>query len=148
MGNRNRKHKHAGPVRRRPRCTGGGNTVKPAVIGLAVALIVAMAFTMLFALVFVIMRAIVTSAVVPLSLLSLMIGCFVGGFISASLSGTRGLIYGLIIGLTVFLGAWVIGIAMGGESFGFMTVVRLVLLLAAGGCGGWVGVNRAYTRRR
>ena len=142
----------AGGVRKRPSggsCAGGAvSVVKPTAIGLAVALLVAMAFVMVFALVFVIMKSIVASAVVPLSLLALMIGCFVGGFLSASLSRERGLLYGLIIGAIVFLGSWIIGIAMGGETFGLLTAVKLVLLLLAGGCGGWIGSNRAHTRRR
>ena len=151
-GKSGRSRRRAGGMKnRRPggSCGGGAvSIVKPTAVGVAAALLVAMAFVMIFALVFVIMKSIVASAVVPLSLLALMIGCFVGGFLSASISRERGLLYGLAIGAIVFLGAWIIGIAMGGETFGWLTAVKLVLLLLAGGCGGWVGSNRAHTRRR
>lgn len=134
--------------RRRNRCVSSGsggsavNIVKPVAIGLAAALIVSMVFVMVFAVIFVMMKAIVTSAVIPLSLVALMLGCFVGGFLCASISRQRGLFYGLALGLIVFLGAWVIGIAMGGETFGILVAVKLALLLLAGGCGGWIGANR------
>ena len=147
-----RNRSYTGSMRRKPSggsCSGGAASIaKPTALGLAAALLVAAVFVMVFALVFVIMKSIVASAVIPLSLLALMIGCFVGGFLSASISRERGLLYGLAIGAIVFLGAWIIGIAMGGETFGLLTAVKLVLLLLAGGCGGWIGSNRTHTRRR
>ena len=134
------------------RCGGCGNPVlqigKPFLIGLLAALVVAMAFVMLFALVFVIMKSIVSSAVIPLSVIALMAGCFVGGWICGSVSRQRGLFYGLAIGLTVFLGAWIIGIAMDEKAFSLTVAVKLFLLLIAGGCGGWLGSNRVKPRRR
>lgn len=134
------------------RCGSCGNPAlqigKPFVIGLVAALVVAMAFVMLFALVFVVMKSIVSSAVIPLSVISLMLGCFVGGWICGSVSRQKGLFYGLAIGLTVFLGAWIIGIAMDEDAFSIAVLVKLILLLIAGGCGGWLGSNRVKPRRR
>lgn len=134
------------------RCVSCGNPVlqigKPFVIGLVAALVVSMAFVMLFALVFVVMKSIVSSAVIPLSVVSLMLGCFVGGWICGSVSRKRGLFYGLAVGLTVFLGAWIIGIAMGEDTFSLAVIVKLILLLLAGGCGGWLGSNRVRPRKR
>ena len=134
------------------RCGSCGNPAlqigKPFVIGLVAALIVAMAFVMLFALVFVLMKSIVSSAVIPLSVISLMFGCFAGGWICGSISRQRGLFYGLAIGVAVFLGAWIIGIAMDEKAFSIAVAVKLILLLAAGGCGGWLGSNRVKPRRR
>ena len=121
---------------------------KPFIIGLAAALIVSMAFVMLFALVFVLMKSIVSSAVIPLSVISLMLGCFAGGWICGSVSRQKGLFYGLAIGLAVFLGAWIIGIAMDEKAFSVAVAVKLILLLLAGGCGGWLGANRVKPRRR
>ena len=134
------------------RCGSCGNPAlqigKPFVIGLVAALVVAMAFVMLFALVFVLMKSIVSSAVIPLSVISLMLGCFAGGWICGSISRQRGLFYGLAIGVAVFLGAWIIGIAMDEKAFSIAVAVKLILLLAAGGCGGWLGSNRVKPRRR
>ncbi|MBQ9900830.1 MAG: TIGR04086 family membrane protein [Clostridia bacterium] len=134
------------------KCSGGGNPAlqigKPFVFGLVAALVVSMAFVMLFALLFVVMKSIVSSAVIPLSVVSLMLGCFAGGWICGSVSRQRGLFYGLAIGLTVFLGAWIIGIAMDEAAFSFAVIVKLILLLLAGGCGGWLGSNRVRRKRR
>ena len=116
---------------------------KPFIIGLISALIVSMAFVMLFALVFVIMKSIVTSAIIPLSVVSLVLGCFAGGWICGSVSRGRGLFFGLAIGLTVFLGAWIIGIAMDEKAFSLAVAVKLALLTIAGGCGGWIGSGKS-----
>lgn len=140
---------------RKSRCSkygGCGNSAfkvaKPFLIGLITALVVAMAFVMLFALVFVVMKSIVSSAIIPLSLVSLMLGCFAGGYICGSLSREKGLFYGLAIGLAVFLGAWIIGIAMDEKAFSILVAVKLILLLLAGGCGGRLGSGRAQPRRK
>ena len=134
------------------RCGNCGNPAlqiaKPFLVGLVASLVVAMAFVMLFALAFVLMKSIVSSAVIPLSVISLMAGCFVGGWICGSVSRQRGLFYGLAIGLAVFLGSWIIGIAMDEKAFSIAVLVKLILLLAAGGCGGWLGSNRVKPRRR
>ncbi len=134
------------------RSCGGRNPAiriaKPFLIGLTAALVVAMAFVMIFALVFVVMKSIVSSAVIPLSVVALMLGCFAGGYICGSISRERGLFYGLAIGLAVFVGAWIIGIAMDEDAFSLLVAVKLVLLLLAGGCGGWLGSNRVRPRRK
>ena len=121
---------------------------KPFLAGLIAALAVSMLFVMTFALVFVVMKSIVTSAIIPLSVVALMLGCFAGGWVCGSISRNRGLFYGLAIGLTVFVGAWIIGIAMGEDTFSLTVAVKLVLLLLAGGCGGWLGSNRVRPRRK
>lgn len=138
--------------RRRNRCYGGSSAgaasmLKPILFGLVIAGITAFVFIMIFALVFVIMKAIVASAIIPLSLIALMLGCFVGGFVCGTVTRSRGLFYGLAIGGIVFLAVWLIGIAMGEEVFGLLIVIKLVCLLLAGGCGGWIGSNHAYTKR-
>lgn len=126
---------------------GAAGMLKPILFGLIIAGITALVFIMIFALVFVIMKAIVASAIIPLSLIAFMLGCFVGGFICGTISRSRGLFYGLAIGGIIFLAVWLVGIAMGSEVFGLLTAVKLIGLLLAGGCGGWLGANHAYTKR-
>ena len=139
-------------AKRRNRYYGGSSTgaatmLKPILLGLIIAGITALVFIMIFALVFVIMKAIVASAIIPLSLIAFMLGCFVGGFICGTISRSRGLFYGLAIAGIVFLAVWLVGIAMGAEVFGLLTAIKLICLLLAGGCGGWLGSNHAHTRR-
>ncbi len=121
---------------------------KPFLFGLIASLAVSMLFVMAFSLVFVVMKSIVTSAVIPLSVVALMLGCFAGGWVCGSISRSRGLFYGLAVGLTVFVGAWIIGIAMGEDTFSLAVAVKLILLLLAGGCGGWLGSDRVRPRRK
>lgn len=139
-------------ARRRNRCYGGSPSgaagmMKPILLGLIIAGITALVFIMIFALVFVIMKAIVASAIIPLSLIALMLGCFVGGFVCGTVARARGLFYGLAIGGIIFLAVWLVGIAMGEDVFSLLTAIKLVCLLLAGGCGGWLGSNHAYTKR-
>ena len=133
-------------------CGSCGNSAlkmgKPFLVGLTAALAVSMLLVMTFAVVLVVMKSIVTSAVIPLSVVALMLGCFAGGWVCGSISRSRGLLYGLVIGLTVFVGAWVIGIAMGEDTFSLTVALKLVLLLLAGGCGGWIGSHRVKPSRR
>ena len=98
---------------------------KPFLFGLIASLAVSMLFVMAFSLVFVVMKSIVTSAVIPLSVVALMLGCFAGGWVCGSISRSRGLFYGLAVGLTVFIGAWIIGIAMGEDTFSLTATARL-----------------------
>ncbi len=128
--------------------SGGASMIKPVMLGLVIAAVVAFVFIMIFALVFVIMKAIVSSAVIPLSLIALMIGCFVGGLVCGTVARSRGLLYGLAIGFIVFLSVWLFGMAMGADAFSLITAIKLICLLLAGGCGGWMGSNHAYTKRR
>lgn len=139
-----------GAGKRRSRSCGGNwfTPVKPVLLGLAAAGLTALVFVMVFALVFVLMKAIVSSAVIPLSLTALILGCFVGGLLCGIIAKARGLLYGLAVGGIIFLAVWLVGIALGEAPFGLLAAVKLVSLLLAGGCGGWLGSNRAYTRRR
>ncbi len=122
--------------------------IKPALFGLAAAAAVSLLFILLFAFVFVIMKSIVSSAIIPLSLFAIIIGCFLGAYICATISGERGLIYGIVIGLLLFCFIYMLGMAMGEEYFGTLAIVKLVLLLLAGGIGGWLGSNHAHKRSR
>lgn len=121
---------------------------KPVIFGIAAAIIISLLFIMLFAIVFVIMKSIVSSAIIPLSLFAITIGCFVGAFICATISRARGFIYGLVIGLILFAVVWLLSIAMGDEFFGSLLIIKLICLLTAGGCGGWIGSNHAHTKRK
>lgn len=122
--------------------------IKPALIGIAAAAVFTFIFIMIFALAFVIMKSIVSSAIIPLSLFAMTIGCFAGAYICGCISRERGFIYGIVIGLMLFLTAYILGMAMGEDYFGSLSIIRLICLLVSGGFGGWFGSNNARTKRK
>jgi len=132
------KSKYSGAVR----CM-----ARPAAAGLILSCGVTAGLIAAFSLMFVIIESIAESAIVPLALLSAALGCFAGAYLCASMARGQGVVLGLIIGLAMFLIICLIGLIGSDGLFGAETVIKLVLLLAAGCAGGYLG-NRYGRKRR
>lgn len=122
--------------------------IRPVMVGLLLSCAVTAALVALFSLVFVLLEAIVDSAVVPLALLSAAAGCFSGAFLCAALVRRKGIIFGVAVGVLMFLAVWVLGLVCAQEIFGTETAIKLLLLIAAGGAGGYLGTGYRSKRRK
>ena len=135
-------------VRHKGKCCDLWNVTRPAVIGLLLSCAVTAAIIAAFSLVFVIIRSIAESAVIPLALISAALGCFAGAFLCAAMAGRRGVIFGAAVGFMMFLVIWVIGAVCSDGIFGTETAVKLMMLLLAGGAGGYLGSGCKGKRRK
>ena len=83
-----------------------------------------------------------TSALGVCSLLSLIIGAFVSGFTAAVFKRKKGLLIGATAGLILFLVTFFVGVFILNSSLSFFSLIKLLILVLAGSCGGVISVNR------
>lgn len=122
--------------------------VRPALVGLLLSCVVTAVLIAAFSLSFVLLETIFDSAIIPLALISAAAGCFAGAFLCACLVRGKGILFGIVIGLLMFLAIWLIGVVCSNELFGSETAVKLLLLLLAGGAGGYLGSGYRSKRRK
>lgn len=127
---------------------GVGNIVRPAAVGILLSGLVTAGLIAAFSLLFVLLESIAESAIVPLALISAALGCFAGAFLCSSMVNGKCVLFGLAIGLVMFVLIFVIGIISSDVLFGTETAIKLVLLLIAGGAGGYCGGRSRYRRRK
>lgn len=70
------------------------------------------------------------------------VGVAVGAYITAAINKSRGIITGLLCGFMVFLFLFIAGLCSGLDGIGYLTFIRLFLLLVIGMLAGIKGVNR------
>ena len=121
--------------------------LRPLLIGTAVGIIVCIALLLLMAAV---VQAVDVPqrATIPLAVTAAAAGAFFAGLAAARAAGQRGLLFGALCGLLLFLLILLAGfIRYTGVSGGY-AMVKLAVLLTAGGLGGVLGVNRQGRRKR
>ena len=121
---------------------------RPAIIGLAAAIGSSLLMCVLISFLFSLAKSLAEAAVMPLSFAAVGAGCFIGAYICSSLTRSRGVIYGLIIGFSVFFLVWIAGLFFSGTFFGTASLIKLAVMLAGGGLGGYLGVSGAGSRKR
>lgn len=134
--------------RSRCKCLNIWEVIRPAMIGLLLSCALTAGLVALFSFVFVLLETIVDSAIVPLALISAAVGCFAGAFLCASLVRGKGLIFGVAIGIMMFIAVWILGIVCSNQIFGSETAIKLLLLIIAGGAGGYLGSGYRSKRRK
>lgn len=123
-------------------------SARPVAAGLLLACAVTALLIAAFSLFFVVIESIADSAVVPLALLSAAAGCFVGAFLCGAMAKSRGLLFGAIVGGLVFVMISIVGVFCSESPFGTEMAIKLIILLAAGCAGGYLGANRKRKRKR
>lgn len=84
-------------------------------------------------------------AAMPLAIAAAAVGAFAAGLTAALISRRKGLVLGAASGLVLFLAILMAGFARYTAVDGGTAMLKLLVLMAAGGLGGVLGVNR---RRR
>lgn len=114
-----------------------------AAAGAAACALLLAAFSLLF----------VSAAAIPQSMLPGLVfavaavGAFLAGFVSAVVSGRNGLVCGALSGLLLFLLFLAAGIAFESSNVAPEAAARLGVMMAAGGIGGLLAVNRKSGRK-
>lgn len=121
---------------------------RPAIIGLAAAVVISLVLCALFSFVFLIIKSVAESAILPFSLIAAGVGCFCGSYICAGQTKNRGVIYGMIIGISMFFFVWIAGLFFSGQYFGGYSMIKLIVLIAAGSAGGYIGANGKFARKK
>lgn len=121
-------------------------TIKAVLVGACVGLAAAAVLLLLTAVVIVKSGHVPYAAIVPAAIAVVCAGAFLGGYTAARIRKSKGLLLGAVGGVVLFLIFWAAGAAAGGIS-GVSTLLRLLLMTAAGAFGGVLGVNRRKKRR-
>lgn len=117
-------------------------SVKPVLIGTAVAAGITLLLTGAISLVLLLIKSITQSSVLPLALAAAGAGCLAGGYICAKLTRRRGTVYGALVGLAVFVIITLAGLCFTNPVFGTETAVKFVVLIMCGAFGGYTGSRR------
>lgn len=118
-----------------------GQWLRPLLVGTAVGIIGCVAMLLLSA-------ALVKSvdvpraAITPLAIVAAAVGAFLAGLTAAAIARRRGLLVGALCGLLLFLLILLAGFTRFGGVSGTTSLIKLAVLLVAGGLGGVLGVNR------
>ncbi len=81
----------------------------------------------------------------PLACAAISVGSFFAGFICARLLRQRGMLLGALCGLLLFGLLLFTSLTLTGEAFGWIVLIKLVIVMTSAMIGGVLGVN---TRRR
>ncbi|MBQ1950124.1 MAG: TIGR04086 family membrane protein [Clostridia bacterium] len=118
--------------------------VRPILLGVAVGVLCCTLLLLLMALV-VQTVDVPRGAALPMAIAAAAVGAFAAGLTAALISRRRGLLLGAVSGLVLFLVVLLAGFARYTAVDGGTAIIKLLVLMAAGGLGGVLGVNR---RRR
>ena len=118
--------------------------VRPILLGVAVGVLCCTLLLLLMALV-VQTVDVPRGAALPMAIAAAAVGAFAAGLTAALISRRRGLLLGAVSGLVLFLVVLLAGFARYTAVDGGTAIIKLLGLMAAGGLGGVLGVNR---RRR
>lgn len=114
--------------------------LRPLLVGTAIGVIVCVAALLLMAA---LVRTVDVprAAVLPLAIAAAAAGAFAGGLAAAAAAGQRGLAVGALCGLVLYLLILLAGFIRYSGVSGGTAVLKLAVLIVAGGLGGVLGVN-------
>ena len=114
--------------------------LRPALVGIAVGLISCIGLLMLAALA---VQAVDVprSAILPIAIAAAAVGAVLAGLTAAAIAKQAGLLLGAACGLTLFLLILLAGFARYAGVSGGNALLKLAVLVLAGGVGGVLGVN-------
>lgn len=114
--------------------------LRPLLVGTAIGVIVCVAALLLMAA---LVRTVDVprAAVLPLAIAAAAAGAFAGGLAAAAAAGQRGLAMGALCGLVLYLLILLAGFIRYSGVSGGTAVLKLAVLIVAGGLGGVLGVN-------
>lgn len=114
--------------------------LRPLLVGTAIGVIVCVAALLLMAA---LVRTVDVprAAVLPLAIAAAAAGAFAGGLAAAAAAGQRGLAVGALCGLVLYLLILLAGFIHYSGVSGGTAVLKLAVLIVAGGLGGVLGVN-------
>ena len=114
--------------------------LRPLLVGTAIGVIVCVAALLLMAAL-VRTEDVPRAAVLPLAIAAAAAGAFAGGLAAAAAAGQRGLAVGALCGLVLYLLILLAGFIRYSGVSGGTAVLKLAVLIVAGGLGGVLGVN-------
>ncbi len=117
-----------------------GSRVRPVLVGVGVGLLVCFGLLMLMAM---LVQAVDVprTAILPLAIAAAAVGAFVAGLVAAAMARRHGLLMGVVCGLVLFLLILLAGVSRYAGVGGTTALLKLAVLVLAGGVGGVLGVN-------
>ncbi len=117
-------------------------SVKPVAACVVLSVVVTLIVICVISVIFALLESVAKNAVGPLSIAAAAVGCFVGAYVCAGIVHGNGLVIGGVIGFANYLFVFFVACFEPGFSFGSAAVIKLIIFVAAGCCGGYIGANR------
>lgn len=120
---------------------------KAIIFGTVIGAIVCTVMLLTVSFIFVKMQSVPEIAVIPAAIFIVCTGAFVGGYFSARIKKSMGMAVGALSGLLMFVVLLLIGLLFSGDSFGLISLLRMILMIVSGAIGGVLGVNKRKRRK-
>lgn len=117
---------------------------KPVAISCLSGAAISTAILLVFALVMSV-RDVPAVLINPLACAAIAVGSFFAGFLCAKMLRQRGMLFGALCGILMFGILLFTSLTLTGEAFGWIVLIKLVIVMTSAMIGGVIGVN---TRRR
>lgn len=117
---------------------------KPVAISCLSGAAISTAILLVFALVMSV-RDVPAVLINPLACAAIAVGSFFAGFLCAKMLRQRGMLFGALCGILMFGILLFTSLTLTGDAFGWIVLIKLVIVMTSAMIGGVIGVN---TRRR